>query len=97
LSKPEITPPSNSNHFPDGTEVRRRVSHDVAWLGSDRRFPGEPRFPALASIGMVEATVERDRGTSFARRYHLSSANCPQPRSRAPSAPTGPSKTACTG
>lgn len=31
-----------------------RVSHDVSWLASDQRFPGEPRFPALAMIGMVE-------------------------------------------
>lgn len=56
-------------------EVRRHVvSHDVGWLGSDRRFPGEPRFPALASIGMVEATVERNGTTSVAGRYYLSSA-----------------------
>ena len=56
-------------------ETRRcRVSHDVAWLSSDRRFPGEPRFPALATIGMIEAKVERDGQTSISRRYYLSSA-----------------------
>lgn len=56
-------------------ELRRhRVSHDVSWLISDRRFPGEPRFPGLAMIGMVEATVERAGKTSTARRYYLSSA-----------------------
>lgn len=56
-------------------EVRRHfVSHDVAWLTSHRRFPGEPRFPGLRSIAMVEAEVERDRRTSRARRYYLSSA-----------------------
>ena len=56
-------------------EVRRTfVSHDVGWLTSDRRFPGEWRFPDLAMIGMVEAEVERDGKTSLARRYYLSSA-----------------------
>jgi len=56
-------------------ETRRcRVSHDVAWLSSGRRFPGEPRFPALATIGMIESEVERDGRTSISRRYYLSSA-----------------------
>jgi predicted transposase YbfD/YdcC len=56
-------------------EVRRHyVSHAVDWLSSDRRFPGEPRFPALAMVGMIEATVQRDGKTSVARRYYLSSA-----------------------
>jgi predicted transposase YbfD/YdcC len=44
-------------------ETRRHwVSHDVEWLTTDRRFPGEPRFPGLKAIAMVEANVER-RGT----------------------------------
>jgi predicted transposase YbfD/YdcC len=56
-------------------EIRRcRVSHDVAWLSTNRRFPGEPRFPGLAMIGMVEAEVEREGKTSLSRRYYLSSA-----------------------
>src|SRR4051794_24113569 len=56
-------------------EIRRHVvSHDVAWLLTDRRFPGEPRFPGLAAIAMVEADVERDGRTTLARRYYLSSA-----------------------
>jgi len=56
-------------------EVRRHyVSHDIGWLSTKRRFPGEPRFPALAMIGMIEATVEREGKTSVARRYYLSSA-----------------------
>ena len=56
-------------------EIRRHfVSHDVAWLTTDRRFPGEPRFPALATIAMVEAQVERAGKISSARRYYLSSA-----------------------
>jgi predicted transposase YbfD/YdcC len=56
-------------------EVRRHVvTHDVAWLATGRRFPGEPRFPGLTAIGMVEAIVERDGKVSTARRYYLSSA-----------------------
>ena len=56
-------------------EIRRhRVTTDVAWLSTDRRFPGEPRFPGLAMIGMVESIVERDGRSSTARRYYLSSA-----------------------
>jgi predicted transposase YbfD/YdcC len=56
-------------------EIRRAcVSHDVEWLTSDRRFPGEWRFPDLAMIGMVEAEVARDGKTSRARRYYLCSA-----------------------
>lgn len=36
-------------------EVRRHfVSHEVEWLNTDRRFPGEPRFPGLKAIAMVE-------------------------------------------
>ena len=53
---------------------RHRISHDVGWLTSDRRFPGEPRFPGLAAIGLVEAEVERNATISIARRYYLSSA-----------------------
>ena len=61
-------------------EVRRAlVSHDVGWLASDRRFPGEWRFPDLAMLGMVEAEVERDGRTSIARRYYLSSARLSAP------------------
>ena len=56
-------------------EVRRHwVTHDVAWLTTDRRFPGEPRFPDLATLAMVEAEVERDGRTTRARRFFLSSA-----------------------
>jgi hypothetical protein len=47
----------------DRIETRRHwVSHDVDWLTTDRRFPGEPRFPGLKAIARIEATVER-RGT----------------------------------
>jgi predicted transposase YbfD/YdcC len=56
-------------------EIRRHaVSHDVGWLATGRRFPGEPRFPGLAAIAMVEAEVERGGSASVARRFYLSSA-----------------------
>ena len=55
-------------------EIRRHlVTRDVAWLIGDRRHPGEPRFPGLTAVGMVEAEVERAGTTSIARRYYLSS------------------------
>lgn len=49
-------------------EVRRhKVSRDVSWLIIGQRFPGEPRFPAPAMVGMVEAKVERGGKISVAR------------------------------
>jgi hypothetical protein len=56
-------------------ETRRcRVSADVGWLSTDRRFPGEPRFPGLAMIGMIEAKVEREGRVATSRRHYLSPA-----------------------
>jgi predicted transposase YbfD/YdcC len=56
-------------------EIRRHtVSQDVGWLATGRRFPGEPRFPGVAAIGMVEAEIERGGKPTVARRYYLSSA-----------------------
>ena len=55
-------------------EPRRNwVSHDVAWLNGDRCAPGEPRFPGLKALAMVEATVERGGRTSTSRRFFISS------------------------
>ena len=53
---------------------RHRVTRETGWLTADRRFPGEPRFPDLAALAMVEAEVERDGKTTLARRFYLSSA-----------------------
>jgi predicted transposase YbfD/YdcC len=53
---------------------RHLVAREIDWLTTDRRFPGEPRFPGLQAIAMVEAEVERDGKTSRERRYYLSSA-----------------------
>jgi hypothetical protein len=56
-------------------EVRRhRVSHDVAWLFSDRAYPDAPRMPDLASIASVEARRTVDGVTTTEPRYYLSSA-----------------------
>ena len=56
-------------------EVRRHtVCHDVAWLFSDRRYPGEVAFPGLAMIAMVESRIEREGKLTRERRYYLSSA-----------------------
>lgn len=57
------------------SEIRRHVvCHDIDWLTSNRRYPGEPRFPGLRAIAMVEAAVGRGETTSVERRYFLSSA-----------------------
>ena len=53
---------------------RHAVCHEVGWLFSDRRYPGEPSFPDLATIAMVESETDRDGKTSRERRYYLSSA-----------------------
>ena len=56
-------------------EVRRHlVCHEVDWLFSDRRYPGEPAFPHLAMIGLVESETERDGRVQRERRYYLGSA-----------------------
>lgn len=56
-------------------EMRRHVvCHKIDWLFSARRYPGEPHFPHLAMIGMVETKVERAGKMERERRYYLSSA-----------------------
>jgi len=56
-------------------ETRRyAVSHEVDWLSGNRRYPDEPRFPKLAAIAMVEATVEKAGTITTMRRLFLSSA-----------------------
>ena len=57
-------------------ETRRHfVSHDVGWLATDQRFPGEPRFLGLKAIAMVEAIIETKAtgAVTTARRYYISS------------------------
>lgn len=58
-----------------GREVVRShtVCHDVQWLLSDKRFPGEWKFKDLAMIAKVETTSHRKSGTSTEIRYYISS------------------------
>jgi predicted transposase YbfD/YdcC len=56
-------------------EQRRHVvCHDVGWLISDRRYAGEPRFPHLAMIAMVQSETRRGDKIEKERRYYLCSA-----------------------
>lgn len=50
-----------------------RVSTAVDWLGGDRRFPGEYRFPKLAAIIRVEAKVFEKGKESSQIRFYVSS------------------------
>ncbi len=50
------------------------VSGAVDWMSGSRRYPGEPRFAGLTTIGMVESTVEKAGQTSTERRFYISSA-----------------------
>ena len=53
---------------------RHRVTHDIDWLFSDRRYPDEPRLPGLATLARVEATRSEAGKTTRSTRYYLSSA-----------------------
>ena len=53
---------------------RHRVTHDVGWLFSDRRYPDEPRLPGLATLACVEAERVEAGKASRSTRYYLSSA-----------------------
>lgn len=55
-------------------ETRRHtVCHEVEWMASDRRYPGEPAFPDLAMIGRIETEVERNGKIEYEKRYYLCS------------------------
>jgi predicted transposase YbfD/YdcC len=50
------------------------VAHEVDWLDSERRFPGEIRLPDVTTIIRVASRAElKDRGR-FETRYYFSSA-----------------------
>src|SRR3954447_512275 len=69
-----LDPFETTDGDPGRIEVRRHaVCHDVAWLLSDRRYPGEVAFPGLAMIGMVESETERGGKVGRERRYYLGS------------------------
>lgn len=55
-------------------EIRRHsVTSEIDWLSSDRRHPGELKFPGLKMIGMVESEITRNGVISHERRYYLCS------------------------
>ncbi len=55
-------------------ETRRHtVCHDVDWLFSDRRHPGEFAFPGLAAIGMIKSETLRGGKSETETRYYLCS------------------------
>jgi predicted transposase YbfD/YdcC len=56
-------------------ETRRHaICHDVDWLFSKRRHPGEFTFPGLAAIGVVERETERGGTITREKAYYLCSA-----------------------
>lgn len=71
-----VEPVHETSDADHGRIERRRhhVCHDVEWLWSDRRYPNEPRFPGLATIAMVETSVERAGAIRRERRFYISSA-----------------------
>ena len=55
-------------------EIRRHaICHDINWLFSARRYPGEFRFPGLAAIGMIDSETKRGETISREKRYYLCS------------------------
>jgi len=55
-------------------EIRNyTVSHEVDWTTPERSYPGEFRFPKLATIAMVESRTERDDKIETERRSYISS------------------------
>jgi len=57
-------------------ETRRYVaSTKVDWIASDRRYPGEPRFPGVATLIQVHSTTEQAGKTTCETRTYISSAS----------------------
>ena len=55
-------------------EIRNyTISHEVDWTTPERSYPGEFRFPKLATIGMVESRTERGDKIETERRSYISS------------------------
>jgi predicted transposase YbfD/YdcC len=52
---------------------RYTVCYDIDWMMSDRRYPGEPKFPGLVMIGRVETEVERGGKVVYEPRHNLCS------------------------
>ena len=56
------------------------VSHDVEWLSSDRRYPGEYRFAAVKSLIKTTISTHWRGKTTCETRYFISSAALPPER-----------------
>jgi hypothetical protein len=55
-------------------EIRNlTVSHEVDWTTPERSYPGQFRFPKLATIAMVESRTERGDKIETERRSYISS------------------------
>jgi predicted transposase YbfD/YdcC len=55
-------------------ETRRYVaSSRVDWIASDRRYPGEPRFPGIVTLMQVHTTTEQAGKTTHETRTYISS------------------------
>jgi len=52
---------------------RHGVTSNIDWLNSDRRHPGEMKFPGLKMVGMVESETARNGKVEHERRYYLCS------------------------
>lgn len=64
-----------TDHDHGRLEIRRHaVCHEIGFLLSDRRFPGEWHFKDLGMIAMVERQSERNGKRSCERGFYLSSA-----------------------
>jgi predicted transposase YbfD/YdcC len=50
------------------------ASSTVEWIGSDRSYPGQPRFANIKTIAKVHARTEYADRCSFDTRYYISSA-----------------------
>jgi predicted transposase YbfD/YdcC len=50
------------------------ASSDIAWITSERSYPGQPRFASIKTILKVHARVEYADRCSFDTRYYISSA-----------------------
>ena len=67
----------------DHGRIETRKVHEVGWLSSNRRHPGEWRFPKLAALVRVEATVEKAGKVTAERRFYIASAPLPAARAAA--------------
>jgi predicted transposase YbfD/YdcC len=51
------------------------VCHSTDWLSNQKKAPDDPKFPNLATIGMIKSEVEKDGAITVSTRYFISSAH----------------------